>query len=109
MLFCGILVFRCSIYRYLVIRVYYMFDLITNKFSSLFAHLTGSKTFTENNIEESCVNIKEALLEADVPYDLIETFVESIKKEVVGQRVLRSLKPTEQFIKIVNDKLISFL
>lgn len=86
-----------------------MFDLLTNKFSSLFSHLTGSKTFTEDNIEESCANIKEALLEADVPYDLVETFVESVKKEVVGQKILHALKPTEQFIKIVNDKLISFL
>jgi signal recognition particle subunit SRP54 len=86
-----------------------MFDLLTHKFSSLFSRLTGSKTFTEENIEESCIAIKDALLEADVSYDLVETFVDSVKKEVIGQRVLHTLKPTEQFIKVVNDKLIAFL
>lgn len=86
-----------------------MFDFLSNKFSSLFKTITGQSKLTEKNIEDTLHQIKESLLEADVPYALIEQFTDSIKKEVLGQKVLGSLKPGEQLLKIVNDKLVAFL
>lgn len=86
-----------------------MFDFLTNKFSSLFTSLTKSGKLTEKDVDKTLHEVKEALLEADVSYELVEAFTQDVKKEVVGQKVLASLKPTEQLVKVVYDKLKSFL
>ncbi len=86
-----------------------MFDFLSGKFSSLFNKLTGQSHLSEKNIQDSMEQIKESLLEADVPYKLIEQFIESVKAEVVGQKVIKTLKPGEQFVKIIHDRLLEFL
>ncbi|HRN77658.1 MAG TPA: signal recognition particle protein [Candidatus Dependentiae bacterium] len=86
-----------------------MFDLLSQKFSSLFSRLTGSTKLTEHNLQETFDSVRDALLDADVPYDVVETFIADVKQEVVGQGVLGSLKPAEQLMKVVNDKLVAFL
>lgn len=86
-----------------------MFDFLTNKLSSVFARFTGQSHLTEKNIDETLTKVKDALLEGDVPYHVVEVFTDSLKQEVVGQKVLSSLKPSEQFVDIVHKKLISFL
>lgn len=86
-----------------------MFDFLANKFSSVFSSLTGNSKLTEKNIDTSLTKLKEALLEADVPYAVADTFLVEVKQEVLGQDVLKSLKPDEQFIKIVHDKMVHFL
>ena len=53
--------------------------------------------------------IKEALIAADVPFELVTTFIQEIKHEVVGQKVLSSLKPSEQLAKIVYERVKAFL
>ncbi len=86
-----------------------MFDFLTNKFSSIFSKITGKGTLTENDVADVLAKVKDALIEADVPLSLVETFCNDIKNEVVGQKVLTSLKPAEQLIKVVHDRLKSFL
>jgi len=86
-----------------------MFDSLSKKFSSLFSRLTGSNTLTEQQIEETLASVKDAFLEADVPYDVTEAFIAEVKREVVGQKILGSLKPAEMLMKVVNDKLVAFL
>ena len=87
-----------------------MFDFLSNKFSNLFSRLTGQNRLTEKNMEETLQKVKDALLEADVPYQLVETFLQEVSTEVVGQKVLTaSLKPGEHLIKIIHDKLVAFL
>lgn len=86
-----------------------MFDFLTNKFSHLFTKLTGSGHLTEKNIEETISAIKDSLLEADVPYELVNQFVKEVQEEVVGQKVLSSLKPGEQFIKIIHERITELL
>ena len=86
-----------------------MFKLLTRSFSSIFSHLTGNAALTEKNIKESLQKIRESLLEADVPLSVIDTFLADISLEVSGQKVLSSLKPAEQFIKIVYDRLVQLL
>lgn len=86
-----------------------MFDFLTSTFSSLVTKLTRQGTLTQANIQETVGQIKESLLEADVPYALIEEFIASIEKEVVGKKVLGSLKPAEQLIKVVHERLLHFL
>ena len=86
-----------------------MFDFLSHKFSSLFNKLTGQSRLTESNIEETLTQMKESLLEADVPYHLIEQFIGSVKADVIGQKVLTSLKPGQQLVKVVHERLITFL
>lgn len=86
-----------------------MFGFLSKSFSSIFSSLTGYGKLTEKNIDESMQKIKDSLLEADVPYDLTNTFIAEIKKDVIGQKVVSSLRPGEQFVKIVYDRLLAFL
>lgn len=86
-----------------------MFDFLTKKFSSIFTRLTGQDRLTEKNIDEALVQVHDALLEADVPYEVVQGFIEQIKTEAYGQKVFASLKPAELLMKIVHDKLVQFL
>lgn len=86
-----------------------MFDFLSNKFSSIFSHLTGKGKLTESDIDRVLDQVKDALIEADVPLALVQTFCDDIKKEVAGQKVLASLKPSEHLIKVVHDRLKAFL
>lgn len=86
-----------------------MFDFLTEKFSSVFSRLTGRSHLTESNIQESLQKVTDALLEADVPYDVVTAFITQLKDEVVGQKVLKKVNPGEQFIKLVHERLVAFL
>ena len=86
-----------------------MFDILTKKFSSLFSALTASKTLTEQAVTDTVAQIKDALLDADVPYAVVEAFLVELKKRVVGQRLIKSLKPSEQFMSQVHDVMCQFM
>jgi len=86
-----------------------MFGFLSKSFSSVFSSLTGNHKLTEKNIDESIQKIKDSLLESDVPYELAHTFIEEVKHDVVGQKVVNSLRPSEQFMKVVYDRLLAFL
>ena len=86
-----------------------MFDFLTNKFSTIFSKITGKGSLTESDVSDVLAKVKDALIEADVPLSLVETFCNDIKQEVVGQKVLASLKPSDQLIKVVHDRLKAFL
>ena len=64
---------------------------------------------TERNVEEAVEEIKNALLDADVNLRVLRRFVNSTLEEAKGEKVLKSINPREQFIKIVNDKIIAML
>jgi len=86
-----------------------MFDFLSEKFSSLFNQLTGAGKLTEHNIETACQAISQALVEADVSYELVQLFVNSVKKEAIGKKIPNSVKPAELFLNLVHGKLIEFL
>ncbi len=86
-----------------------MFGFLSEKFSSVFSKISGQSRLAEHNIEQAFSSVREALLEADVPYEVVESFLTTLKTEVLGQKVLTSLKPGEHFIKIVHEKLTQFL
>lgn len=86
-----------------------MFDFLSRKFSEIVGKLTGGGKLTESNITQALESVRESLLEADVPYELVNTFVESVKNEALGKKVLASVKPGEQFVKIVHDQLVAFM
>ncbi len=86
-----------------------MFDFLSEKFSSIFTKILGSGRLDQNNIEETLRKVEDAFLEADVPLAVVKEFSSQIKTEVIGQKILTSLKPAEHLMKLVNDKLIQFL
>ncbi len=86
-----------------------MFDFLSEKFSSVFARLTGRDKLTEANVEEILKKIHDSLLEADVPLAVANRFLQEVKNEVVGQKVATQLKPQEQFVSIVHNKIVQFL
>ena len=86
-----------------------MLEKITNTFSDVFKRITGKASISEKNIEEAVESIKIALLEADVNLRVVRRFVNSTIEEAKGEKVLRSVDPGQQFIKIVYDKIISLL
>ncbi|MDT8445551.1 MAG: signal recognition particle protein [bacterium] len=86
-----------------------MFDSLTQKFNSAFKKLTNKGVLSESNIQASLKEVKMALLEADVNYRVVNSFLKSVKKRALGQEVMGSLSPAQQFIKIVNDELAQMM
>ena len=81
-----------------------MLEKITGTFSNIVRTISGKSTITEKNIEETVEQIKMALLEADVNLRVVRRFVNSTIEEAKGEKVLKSVNPGQQFVKIIHDK-----
>ncbi|PKL05779.1 MAG: signal recognition particle protein [Spirochaetae bacterium HGW-Spirochaetae-9] len=86
-----------------------MLEKITEKFVDVFRGIGGKASISEKNVEDAVDQIKMALLEADVNLRVVRRFVNSTLEEAKGEKVLRSVSPGQQFIKIVNDKMVALL
>ena len=86
-----------------------MLEKITGTFSNIIKTLSGKSTITEKNIEDTVEEIKMALLEADVNLRVVRRFVNSTIEEAKGEKVLKSVNPGQQFVKIIHDKMVSML
>lgn len=86
-----------------------MFDSISNKFSNIMKSLSGKGKISEKNIRDAVEEIKEALLDADVNLRVVRRFVNSTMEEALGEKVLSSVNPGQQFTKIVYDKMVALL
>lgn len=86
-----------------------MLEKLTNTFSGIVRKISGKATITEKNIEEAVEEIKMALLDADVNLRVVRRFINATIEEAKGEAVLKSVNPGHQFIKIVHDKIVSFL
>ncbi|MEI7639901.1 MAG: signal recognition particle protein [bacterium] len=86
-----------------------MFDNISSKLYEVMRKIKGTGVITEKNIEDALKEIRMALLEADVSYKVVKAFIDSVKTKALGEVVLKAISPGQQFIKIVNDELVSFL
>jgi signal recognition particle subunit SRP54 len=86
-----------------------MFESLGEKFDGLWRKLQGQGKITERNIEEALRDVRLALLEADVNVGVVKQFVEAVKRDALGEAVLRSLTPEQHFIKLVHRELIRLL
>lgn len=86
-----------------------MFDSISDKFSSIIRTLSGKSKISEKNISDTIEDIKNALLDADVNVRVVRRFVNQTAEEAQGQKVLNSVNPSQQFIKIIYDKMVKVL
>jgi len=86
-----------------------MFQELTDKLDTIFKKLRGHGKLTEKNIDASLRAVRRALLEADVNYKVVKEFIENIKAKAFGQKVLKSITPGQQIVKIIHDELINIL
>lgn len=85
------------------------FEGLSEKLQNTFKKLKGKGKLNEKDIKEAMREVKLALLEADVNYKVVKTFVKNVSSKCVGSDVLESLTPGQQVIKIVNDELTELM
>lgn len=86
-----------------------MLEGISNKFTDIVKKISGKASISEKNVQEAVEEIKTALLDADVNLRVVRRFVNSTLEEAVGEKILRSVAPGQQFVKLIYDKMTSFL
>jgi signal recognition particle subunit SRP54 len=86
-----------------------MFEALTEKFNSVFRKLSGRGRITEANISDAMRDVRKALLEADVNYNVVKQFCKDVTEAAIGAEVIKSLHPGQVLIKIVNDKLTELM
>jgi signal recognition particle subunit SRP54 len=86
-----------------------MLEKISQKFGDIVRTIGGKSAISEKNVEEAVEQIKLALLEADVNLRVVRRFVNATLEEAKGEKVLRSVQPGQQFIKIVYDRMVGLL
>jgi len=86
-----------------------MFDQLSEKILASVKKLKGTYKISEGNIEDTIKEIRFSLLEADVNFKVVKEFIDRVKSKALGQDVLASLEPGQQFVKIVYDELVTLL
>jgi signal recognition particle subunit SRP54 len=86
-----------------------MLEKISETFTDVFRTISGKASISEKNVEEALERIKIALLEADVNVRVVRRFINGALEEAKGEKVLRSVTPGQQFIKIVYDRMVALL
>src|SRR5215470_18793727 len=86
-----------------------MLDSLTTRLTGIFDRLRGYGRLTEENVVEALREVRVALLEADVNFKVVKSFVDRIREKAIGQDVLKSLSPGQQVVKVVRDELMELL
>jgi len=86
-----------------------MFENLGDRLQNAISKIKGYGKITEENISEITREIRLALLEADVNYQVVKEFVNNVKEKALGEEVAKSLKPGEVFVKILKDELVELL
>jgi len=86
-----------------------MFESLSDGLQSAFKTLRGKGTLSEANMRDGLKLVEQSLLDADVSYSVVKDFMERVTTEAVGERVLKTLDPSQQVVKIIHDALVDFL
>jgi signal recognition particle subunit SRP54 len=86
-----------------------MFQNLASRLSGIFDKLRHRGVLTEDDVNATLREIRQALLEADVALPAVKQFVEQIREKAIGQDVVRSITPGQMVVKIVHDHLVDFL
>jgi signal recognition particle subunit SRP54 len=86
-----------------------MFSQLGDKLQDIFKDLRGHGTISETNINDALRQVRLALLEADVDFQVAKQFIARIKEKALGEDVLRSVTPGQQIVKIFHDELTTLL
>ncbi|GAB4225567.1 MAG: signal recognition particle protein [Chlamydiales bacterium] len=86
-----------------------MLGALTEKMQQIFSKLSKERKLTEENIADAVREVRLALLEADVNYNVVKNLIKRIKEKAIGAEVLKAVSPSQQFIKIVHDELVALM
>ncbi len=87
----------------------FMFDTLNTKFEKIVQSIRGKAVISETDLEVTLREIRIALLEADVSLVVVKDFINSIKSKILGKEILKSVKPDQMIIKLVQDELVKIL
>ena len=86
-----------------------MFESLSGKLQTVFRNLRGLGTISETNVSDSLRDVRLALLDADVNFKVARDFIEKVKEKAIGEKVIQSIQPGQQIIKIIHDELVELL
>ena len=86
-----------------------MFGTLTEKLEKIVKSIAGRATISEDDLDITLREIRIALLEADVALSVVKDFIDNVKSNIIGQEVLKSIKPDQMIIKLVQEELIKIL
>ena len=86
-----------------------MFGYVTERFESIFRRVRGLGKITDKNINDTVREIRRVLLDADVNFTVAKDFIKNVQEKAQGTKVTKSVKPGQQFIKIIRDELVDSL
>ncbi|MFO8013799.1 MAG: signal recognition particle protein [Phycisphaerae bacterium] len=86
-----------------------MFESLSEKLNDVVRNLSGRGRLSEKNIQDALREVRTALLEADVNYNVARAFVEQVREKALGQEVLKTLRPDQVFIKCIHDELVEMM
>ena len=86
-----------------------LFGSLSERLNHIFSKLTKRGKLTELEVRSAMREVRVALLEADVNIGVAKQFIAEVSEKAVGEKVLESLNPAQQVIKVVNDELIELM
>ena len=86
-----------------------MFDTLNDKFDKIVRSIRGKAVISEADLDSTIREIRIALLEADVALAVVKQFTSSVKEKILGKEVLKTIKPDQMIIKLVQDELVEIL
>ena len=86
-----------------------MFDDLQKRLSSAFGRFRARGVLTEANIRDGLAEVRTALLEADVNYDVVQKFMERVNSRAVGEDLIKKIRPEQQVVKIVHDTMVEMM
>jgi signal recognition particle subunit SRP54 len=86
-----------------------MFDDLQKRLSSAFGRFRARGLLTEANIQEGLREVRTALLEADVNFNVVQEFMQRVSEQAVGAQLIKSVRPDQQIVKIVHDELVELM
>ena len=85
------------------------FDSLTEKLQNVFRNLRSKGRLTEDDVKTALKEVRMALLEADVNFKVVKSFIKDVQERAIGQDVMNGLNPGQMVIKIVNEELIKLM
>lgn len=86
-----------------------MFESLSDRLQNIIRTTSGQSKLTDDNMQEAFREIRRAFLEADVSLKVVKAFISNVREKAEGQEVLKSVSPSQQLIKIVNDEMVALL
>ena len=86
-----------------------MFENLTNRLQDVFQKIKKEDTLTRSNVNSALLEVRKALLEADVSLKVIKLFLDQVRKAAIGERVVEGINASDKFIEVVNRELVEIL